>query len=217
MVDPSAFAPADLVGAYSRGLQVHQQNEQAQGRKRLGDLLPQAAQGDQAAIREIAGIDPHLFMQLDERQKAQASAELDDLSAAVRWADTPEKWAQAQQFYASQGHEEVLEHPFESRESVLLQLGKMGDYMKGGPKAEYRTLEPGGSLIDVSGGNPRVVIAPNDGSYATGAPAQQGIPKVSDQQSYDAVPPGAQYMTPDGHVRVKQGGPSSQGSGGFPY
>ncbi len=55
--------------------------------------------------------------------------------------------------------------------------------------------------------------------------AQHGTVKpetahVSDQASYDAVPPGATYTTPDGHVRVKpgaqaQGGQTQPASGNF--
>jgi hypothetical protein len=42
-----------------------------------------------------------------------------------------------------------------------------------------------------------------------------GMPKVTDQASYDALPAGATYTTPDGHTRTKGGGVSN-GAGGFP-
>jgi hypothetical protein len=50
-----------------------------------------------------------------------------------------------------------------------------------------------------------------------GAPPQEGgnIPSVTDEASYNAIPPGTQYRTPDGHVRVKQGGPAGNQPGGF--
>ena len=69
--------------------------------------------------------------------------------------------------------------------------------------------------------NPQIGIHNPDGTITLvrppvgGAPAAGGMPHVSDQATYDAVPPGAQYIGPDGHVRVKQGGQSQPGSGGF--
>jgi hypothetical protein len=41
------------------------------------------------------------------------------------------------------------------------------------------------------------------------------IPQVMDQKSYDAVPVGSQYLTPDGHIRVK-GGATASPSRTFP-
>lgn len=143
-MDPRDFAPADLVGAYGRGLQVRQMQEQAQKKKRLGDLLPSAMgvpgggiggglPSQQDAMREIAGLDPELFMKLDARQREQAKAETQDLTAAVRWADTPEKWAQVQQFYGNKGMD-LSGYGFEQREQGLLALGKIGEYLESAPK-----------------------------------------------------------------------------------
>ena len=80
---------------------------------------------------------------------------------------------------------------------------------------KYIPLQPGGSVaaVDPRTNTAQMLIAPNDGSHPVGAPAQN-MPRVTDQASYDAVPSGAQYMTPDGQIRVK-GGQSPQGSGGF--
>jgi hypothetical protein len=62
-----------------------------------------------------------------------------------------------------------------------------------------------------------VLVMPNQGGQTAGTPVQQGgLPQVADQASYDAIPPGSQYVSPDGQVRVKQGGQTPQASGGFP-
>jgi hypothetical protein len=225
VVDPSAFAPFNFADSYAKGLQIRQAREQQQNQTRLGDLLPQAVNGDTSAMEQIAHIDPRMFMQLNQQQREKAQAEIADLTGAVRWAiqdpaQQAQRWNQVVDFYSSHIPDvaQYRDHP-EMAETALMKLGQMGAYLKSAPQAEYKTLEPGGSLIDVSGGQPRVVIAPNDGSYQTGAPVQSGggIPRVSDQQSYDAVPPGAQYMTPDGHVRVKGGQSGGGSTGGFPY
>src|SRR5687768_13237186 len=110
-VDPRMFAPVNVLDIYERTGRLREQNEQRESRKRLGDLLPQAMgypgvisengatqQGSQQdAMREIAGIDPRLFMDLNDHQRKQAAAEVDEVVGAVRWADTPEKWQQVQQ------------------------------------------------------------------------------------------------------------------------
>jgi hypothetical protein len=79
------------------------------------------------------------------------------------------------------------------------------------------TPQPGGGAY---GYDPRTqhattIIQPNDNPALTGQPVGQGMPHVTDQSSYDAVPPGAQYMSPDGHIRTKQGGQTGAPSGGF--
>lgn len=56
-----------------------------------------------------------------------------------------------------------------------------------------------------------VTLGPNDTVETPGS----SLPHVSDQASYDAVPAGAQYTTPDGHVRVKGGATASTPSPTF--
>lgn len=83
--------------------------------------------------------------------------------------------------------------------------------------------QPGAGVyrFDKRTGTMQVLVQPNDGTAPVGAPAQPppqsgAAPLVTDQASYDAIPPGATYTTPDGNVRVKQGGPAPQTPGGFP-
>jgi len=213
MVDPRYFAPADIVGAYSQGLQFRQQQEEAQNKRRLADLLPQAVHGDQSAIDQIAQIDPRLFMQLDERQREQAKAEVADLGAAVRWADTPEKWAYVQQHYAQSGLD-LSQYGFQDRERGLVALGQIGQYLESAPKPEYRAVEAGGSLIDVSGGDPRVVIAPNPGGHQTGAPVQSG--GVSEGATATNPQTGEKIIYRNGQWEP-MGGSGGNAGGGFPY
>jgi hypothetical protein len=88
-------------------------------------------------------------------------------------------------------------------------------------KAERPQLVPftqggGVAAYDAQTGQIRTLVAPNDGGHQAGAPVSgDGAPMVSDEASYNAIPPGAQYRTPDGHVRVKQGGPAGNQPGGF--
>jgi hypothetical protein len=221
VVDPRHFAPLDVAQSYAKGLQIRQMREQAQDKKRLADLIPQAmgrggmsedgALSQEQAINQLYAINPEMAMKLDDRQREQAQKEVADLSSAVRWADTPEKWQQVQQHYGQVGID-LSPYQFEHRERGLMALGQMGEYLKSAPKSEYRSLEPGGSLIDVSGGNPRVVIAPNDGSQQVGAPVQGGV-----QEGATATnPQTGQKIIFRGGQWVPAGGPTQPASGGFP-
>lgn len=158
---------------YQQGQQ--QMGQQQERHRALADLLPRAAQGDQNAIAQLYAVDPNVAMKFDDRQREQAQARVADLSNAVRWADTPEKWDQVINHYSAEGIDlSQYRGHFENREQALLSLGKLGEYMKEAPKPEYRAIEAGGSLIDVSNGQPRVVVAPNPGGHETGSSVQGG-------------------------------------------
>jgi hypothetical protein len=145
--DPQAFAPADIVGAYGKGLQVRQMQQEQDNKARLADLLPQAVHGNQQAIDQIAQIDPQLFMHLDDRQKQQAQAELHDVSSAVRWAlsdpnQKAQRWNQVVDYYSQHVPQvaQYRDHP-EMAETALLQLGQIGEYLKGAQGGEPTTFQ----------------------------------------------------------------------------
>lgn len=217
----SAFAPFNLAQSIGSGQQVQmnrmRMEDYREGRddkKRLRDLLPSAAHGDQGAIDQIAGINPELFMRLDDRQREQAKAELADVTGAVRWADTPEKWQQVQQFYASHGHD-LSAYPFESREQSLVALGRIGEYLSSAPKPDIRATEPGGGLYDVSGGNVRVLVQPNDGSHPMGP--SSSVPQAAIDMLRQNPQLKADFDAKYGQGAADRalGGQSQSGSGGF--
>lgn len=217
-MDPSAFGTFNLgqiVGDVERvrTMRANRQmaEQDAERKRRLADLLPTAmgmpggmgeggaVPSQQDAMREIAGIDPELFMRLDDRQKQQAKAELVDVTAAVRWADTPEKWAQVQQYYGPKGID-LSEYTVADRERAMLRFGKIGEYLESAPKMEIRTVEPGGSAIgfDPRTGQAKVLVQPNAGGQQMGAPS---------------APP--RVLTDDDIRRMEGGQSGSAPTGGF--
>lgn len=226
MLDPSIPLQGLLINRNDEMLKQEQirahrmRNQQAQEeghrRQRLSELLPGAVRGDRAAIDEMAGVDPEMFMRLDEHERAIAKAKTADLTQAVRWADTPEKWEQVIQHYAQEGVDLTpYSGKFDQRERAMLELGKIGEYLESAPKPEFKSVEAGGSLIDVSGGNPRVVIAPNDGTQQMGQPVRQaGGPQPGQ------VVRGFRFKGGNPNDRNSwepvNGGPTPQASGGFP-
>lgn len=59
-----------------------------------------------------------------------------------------------------------------------------------------------------------VTLGANDTIEGGGVPSDDGIPSVSDEAGYNALPSGAKFRDPQGNVRTK-GGQTAQPSGGF--
>lgn len=111
---------------------------------------------------------------LDKAQREAAAKGLEDISAAVQWAQTPERWAQVQQHYA-RIDPSVATVPFEQREQVLITTGRMADYLKS-TQERFQAIEPGGSLFGISPtGNVREVVRANPGTAAPMAPVGGGV------------------------------------------
>jgi hypothetical protein len=149
---------------------------------------------------------------LSAEEKAAAEAGVKDMAAAVKWAQTPEQWEQVKQSYRNKGMQ-VPDIPFEGREQLLIHFNQMSEYLEMS-KQKIVPFEAGGGVasIDEYTGKVTPLIIPNDGSGQTGG---NDIPTVTDAASYNALPPGAEYRTPDGNVRRKGGG-GSNATGNFP-
>jgi hypothetical protein len=204
-----SLQPVDIAGSIQRGMDWH---DQRQDKKRLADLLPQAAGGDQAAIDDLWAIDPRIAEHMDDRQRAEAAAKTEDLTAAVRWADTPEKWSYVQQHYGSEGVD-LSPYRFEDRERGLLELGKLSGYLKGneGPNAtsdmrEYdlaRSQGFTGSFMDFKNQMGSPIMVDNGDGTKTLYP--RAMLSGGQQSQVPPPPPGFQI----------DGGPTAPQSGGF--
>lgn len=78
-------------------------------------------------------------------------------------------------------------------------------------------LQPGGSVAeyDPATGQARLVIAPNNGSAQTGSPVSGELPRITDPAQARRLPPGSQFLLPDGRIGTVPGGGSSNAAGGF--
>ncbi len=171
--------------------------------QKLSGVLPLAMKDPAARDQLLAiGTDKALewYTKLDDRDRAEQKAEVAEAVEGIRWADTPEKWAQAKAYWQRKGMD-VPDLPFEAREQVAMELGGIAEYMESAPKLEWKTVEAGGAggTFDPRSGQFTPVIAPNPGDQPFGAPATGG----------GAVPP-----PPPGFV--VNGGPASQAPGTFP-
>lgn len=155
--------------------------------------------------RELQGI------KMDAEKAAQVREGLKDLSGAVRWADSPEKWAQVQQHYG-QYDPQLASIPFEQREQALLKLGQMTKYLEEtAPK--FFNITDGGAVVatDAQGGNGRYVVTP----YQMAPQAGGDMPTVSSPEEARNLPPGTQFRTPDGRVLRVPGGSGGNAGGTF--
>ena len=201
-MDPAYFAPFNLGDALARRDQLQANQQQVQDRQRLADLLPKAVNGDPVATQEIAAINPQMFMQLSNAQKEQAAHEVADLTGAVRWAlqDPAQKatrWNQVVDFYSQHipGVAQYRDHP-ELAETALMQLGQMGEYLKGDPHQtamqqnyeflkgqdpklanQYLHNQAEGSPMIASNGDGTFTIIPR--GYGTAPAPSHGVPPAA--------------------------------------
>ena len=188
-------AQVDLAGIYQQAQQNKMQQEEMEMRRQEMEFR-----------KEVQG------MKMDEAKKAAAKAGLEDMHAAVQWADTPDKWAQVQQHYG-QYDPQLAAVPFESREAALVKIGQMGKYLDA-TKPEIRAIEAGGSIaaVDPRTGAPTFTVLPNPGGQAAGAPVSDGV-----QEGATATNPqtGEKIIYRNGQWQPV-GGTASNGGGGFP-
>lgn len=185
---------------------------------------------DPEAMQGLAKFNPQMAIGLQERKRQEAMRGLEAHRESIitgakifRQMNVRDQatYQQALQMAAQLGVD-LTEVPQQYDPKYVQGIVSIADAMdpRKGEQDRFVPLQPGGSLARIGqDGRAEIAIMQNDGSHPIGAPAQQpqqGMPRVADQSSYDAVPPGAQYVGPDGQVRIKQGGQTQPASGGFP-
>jgi hypothetical protein len=187
---------------------------------------------DPSAMEGLARFNPQMAIQLQERKRQEAMRGLEAhrekivMGAKIVRQIQPKDQAGWQQVLAtaSQLGIDLADVPttWDERTAQYAQgLVSIADAMEPqkANNGQIVPFTPGGGVARF---NPEtqqveVLVMPNQGGQTAGTPVQQGgLPQVADQASYDAIPPGSQYVSPDGQVRVKQGGQTPQASGGFP-
>jgi hypothetical protein len=222
---PQTNPGAAFADAYRQGLQQHRQDA---ARQAMAALVQNP--NDPKALAALAEVDPQTAMQFRQQRIAEAKAHVGEhydnvvKGAKIIRETNPQdqaSWTRALALAQQAGVDTSQIPQVWNEETKQYAAGVMHLADAFAPQASDNlkiiTPQPGGGAY---GYDPRTqhattIIQPNDNPALTGQPVGQGMPHVTDQSSYDAVPPGAQYMSPDGHIRTKQGGQTGAPSGGF--
>lgn len=216
-LDPQALAviaqrnPA-LAQRLQEGVEQRQRAAQTQ------DLVQRAIGGDETAMTQLATVNFDMWKSLSTEQRTAAEREAKIFgNAALDVLNRPPEQRQAAVMaYAQQlGQQypevaQIAQLPPDQLEMALRaavaeaqMVGKLIEL----EQPNYRVIPEGGSLVDV--GNPQAVR-----QFAPGAP-QQSLPQVTTPDEAMRLPPGSQFMLPDGRIGTVPGGPASA-PGGFP-
>lgn len=209
--------------AFQQGQETSRQNK---ARAAMGALAKDPA--NQAALAALAEADPETAMKFQHQQIEQHKALLtqhqDSIvkgAQIIRQFNPKDQQSYTAALAAAQAMGvDISQVPQQYNPQYVDGILKAADALKpeSGDNMKFLTPQPGGGAYgyDPRTGQITTLIQPNDNPALAGKPVQQGgPPQVRDQASYDAVPPGAQYMTPDGQIRVKQGGQSVAPAGPF--
>lgn len=183
-------------------LQHREQQQQREQQAQMVDLTKRAASGDTAALTELAGRNPDLWMKLDDRTKDQVKRATSFMGqAAMAISQIPEEqraaaWAQYVQQAESTGMDIPTHYETYTRQAlngVIAEVGAMEKLIKQG-EPDWR-FSPNGGLVDFN--NPQSIQQYGDWMRGQG-PGQTATP-----------PP------PPGFVVDGQGGPTPSASGSF--
>jgi hypothetical protein len=148
------------------------------------------------------------------------------IGQAAKMADTPEKWDAAVDYFASHGHPDALQFKGQFSPAIRLafmaQAGIEDDKPQADPSSvrEYQYARGqgfNGSYTDfLQYVHPPSPVTIPAGATVSSAPGGSAMPQVSSPQEAAQLPPGTQFMMPDGRIGTVPGGASGNAGGGFP-
>ena len=170
MIDASIPFRAGTAGAFNLSDLLNQHQQRQMNERTMQQRDRQMDQQDQAFDLEMQ----QHTARLDAAQREAAAKGLEDIAAAVQWAQTPEQWAVVQQHYGRYDPQ-LATVPFEQREQVLVTTGRMKDYLEA-TKPEWHSVNEGGMGGFVGpDGSWQTVISPNPGTAQAGSPVGGGV------------------------------------------
>ena len=199
------------------GIQLQDQQRKSAAEQRRRELIPLAARGDENSLLELWGVDPDTAMKLDDNSKKKAVEGIKYVASAAYKIKQlpPDQRPAAWDAYIDQGMAQYPglaqykgKYSDQSLDSIVAQAGETTMFEEfqqpryvplgeqGAMGLQYGRPIPGGPTVK-----------PATQQKAPAAPATKA--------DYDKLPAGAQYIHPDGSIRTKQGGASSNASGGF--
>lgn len=185
--------------------------------QRQSQLQAAAAQGDKSALAELAGIDLDAWGKISTAEKQALAQRVDYIGqAALAVSQLPEQARPAAwDSYIMQGAQAFPDlaqyqgkYSPDALNAALAQSGQVKTFLDL-EKPQYMNVPIDADLVNVR--DPEALRQFQERRSGEG----QNLPSVTDEATYNAIPPGSRYVTPDGQVRVKQGGAGGNASGNF--
>lgn len=174
----------------------------------------QAAAGDPAARARLAGYDFDAWSKLNDDQRKQQALQSTTIgNAAFDVARRPpEQQAAAWDSYIDQLSQQYPElaqfkgkYTPELLQATIAQANMSQDWIKS-QMPDYQVIPQGGTLIDTRNAQATQQFSPQQGSG--------NLPQISSPDQARSLPPGSQFLLPDGRIGTVPGGPASA-PGGF--
>lgn len=236
MADYNALFAAPNAGAsFAQGFQQGQQQRQSNlAKSAMAALVTDPT--NQRALQALASVDPGAAEQFQQQRlslvKQQLAQHQENIlrgAQIIRELQPKDdaSWQHALQV-AAQAGVDVSQVPQHFDPQYVNGIVSIADAFK--PEqadpgiirefdtATQRGLVPQGTTFEqyVQMRNPGMLSPVTIPANATVTSGGGNLPRVSDQASYDAVPPGGQYVDPNGQVRTKGGATGSAPSHTFP-
>jgi hypothetical protein len=200
---------------------------------------PQRASYDPDVLRKLVILDPETggkiakaFNDMDEGQIKQHQAQNDAMGLAAHYlsqypeAQRPQMLQHVMPMLVQAGikpeqitQANLSDDGLKGYQGMAIDFDKMVDNELARREFEAGkvvTPQPGASALRVMpDGRVETLIAGNDGTHRAGEPVNGGPATPKSKAEFDALPPGALFIDPNGIQRTKPGGPTPSASGGF--
>ncbi len=237
--DPNAFGRG-LQQSYGFVNGIANDVRQGQQQMQQQNALSAYAQNpnDPNALNALAQADPRTAIQLRQQQAQQQGAQTEErtklFGRAAKAAKTPQEWDAIATHLSQNGYPEAAqmvgkfnpeirsaymaaagESDASDKPSALIQgyqfrqslpeteRGQFDKYQQNARPQIFGSAEAGYNVFDPNAGQAPAPAAPQD------------IPRVATPEEAAKLPPGTQFMMPDGRVGTVPGGAGGNASGGF--
>lgn len=231
MMNPGLMMPVQMDG-FAKAFEAGQQRQREEAQRNALAALAMNPSDPQAQA-SAARFAPQAVMQARQQEAEAATKQVE------AYRDTISKGAEMLQRLTSQGvpkqqaaqmvRQTLIANRFPGADQIPEQMDDqyidgviaLAKPDSGGPTSfqEYQRAQSDPNFAKFLEGRRGPLIANNgDGTFTiiprpTISGGGGGLPRVTDAAGYNAIPPGAQYMDPEGNVRTK-GGQSGAGSAG---
>lgn len=214
--DPTAF---QTLAQYrpEMAMQIRADQSKRQQQQQVAELQQRAASGDRTAIAQLAGVDIDAYDKLADNQRQDLHTRVDAIgNAALDIASRPpEQRPAAWDAYIDQLSQQYPElaglkgqYSEEKLNAAIAQAGQTKTHLDS-LRPDYQAIPEGGTLVNTR--DPAAVAQYMSGLGSSATPVQVKTPEEAMK-----LPPGTQFIDPNGVHRMVPGGGGSNVTGGFP-